>query len=417
MICAVSLAAFLAAAPSPAPAAAACPAQPHYGWMGDSVSAAVTIPSLTQPNGIASYAGTALRPADEGAFPGARPIVLLQHGLGGSQCALWWAAQDLAGHGYQAVVWTSPQGASNGEAFVNAVDAMRSAIAFVRTPANPFASTADTNRIALGGHSLGSIVASFVQGGPDPGVRAAVAFDNLRCWVTGDPGAAGPECANAPAVEITPRVPALGFAKDEPCDAKPDFAPADLKQPGFLHWRARGVPAMELVMAGYEHGDFAVGGSESQLRSLAYFTEAWLERWLDGDKSAEKRLLATEVLGERTASLLSTTYRSGAYLPPAVDTTAYRSWLQPPDTAKVGGPRRRVSLRRARRHGVRFAFVANEPAATFECRLDGGGYRRCKSPKRVRRIGRGRHTCRVRATDAAGGVEAKPARWRFRVTR
>ena len=34
-------------------------------------------------------------------------------------------------------------------------------------------------------------------------------------------------------LEITPRVPALGFAKDEPCNAKPDFAPPDLKLAAF----------------------------------------------------------------------------------------------------------------------------------------------------------------------------------------
>lgn len=416
MICAAALAAAFVATPSAAAAAAPCPAQPHYDWMGESVSESVTIPSLTQPNGIASYTGTVLRPADQSAHPGARPVVLLQHGLGGNQCALWWAAQDLAGHGYQALVWTAPQGASNAAAFVNAVDAMRSAIAFVRSPSNPFSAQADGARIAVGGHSLGSIVASLVQGDGDPGVRAAVAFDNLRHWVSGDPGAAGPECEGSPGIEVRPAVPAIGFAKDEPCDAKPEYAPADLKQAGFLHWRAGGIPAMELVMAGYDHSDFAVGGSEAQLRTLAYFTEAWLARWLDGKAAAEDRLLATEVLGQPTAALLSTRFLSGAYLPPAVDTTDYLNWIQPPNTDKVHGPKQRLSLRKARRRGVRFRFASSEPRSTFECRLDKRDYKRCESPKRLRKVGRGRHTFRVRAIDAAGAVEPKPARWRFRVT-
>ena len=79
--------------------------------MGESVSETVSIPSLTQPGGITQFTGTILRPADQTAFPGPRPVVLLQHGLGGNQCAQWWTAQDLAGHGYIALVWTAPTGA------------------------------------------------------------------------------------------------------------------------------------------------------------------------------------------------------------------------------------------------------------------------------------------------------------------
>ena len=265
--------------------------------MGESVSETVSIPSLTQPGGITQFAGTILRPADQTAFPGPRPVVLLQHGLGGNQCAQWWTAQDLAGHGYIALVWTAPTGANEIEAFVNAVDAMRSALAFVRTPSNPYLASSDNERIALAGHSLGSIVAGWVQSFDEPGVRALIALDTLRRWVNGDPGGAVFECASAKALEITPRVPALGFAKDEPCNARPDVAPPDLKLTGFEHWRAAGVPAVELVMAGYNHPDFATPGSESKHRDLAYYIEAWLDRWLHDDPAATGRLLAGEVLG------------------------------------------------------------------------------------------------------------------------
>ena len=71
--------------------------------MGESVSETVSIPSLTQPGGITQFTGTILRPANQTAFPGPHPVVLLQHGLGGNQCAQWWTAQDLAGHGYIAL--------------------------------------------------------------------------------------------------------------------------------------------------------------------------------------------------------------------------------------------------------------------------------------------------------------------------
>jgi pimeloyl-ACP methyl ester carboxylesterase len=409
----------LLGAPSAASGADPCPAQAHYEWMGDSVSESVTIPSLSHPSGIASYAGTIVRPADQAAYPGVRPVVLLQHGLGGNQCAQWWTAQDLAGHGYVAVVWSAPQGASPTAAFVNAVDAMRSARAFVRTPQNPYAPFSDTTRVALAGHSLGSIVASFVQQDDDPGVRAIVALDTLRRFLNGDPGGAVFECIPPPGVQITPRVPALGFAKDAPCNARPTYAPADLKLPGYFRWREASVPVVELVMAGYSHLDFATPGSEAKHRDLAYFIEAWLARWLLDDAAGEQRLFAEGVDGRPIEDLLSTRFLSGAYLPGRVDSADFRAFLADqlaPQTKREHGPRRHISLARARR-GIKFRWSADDPGAAFECRLDSCGWRPCGSPKRVGNPGIGRHRFRVRATDPRGNVEPEPAIWRFRVER
>lgn len=413
------LAGALLGAPSGASAAVPCPAQAHYQWMGDSVSETVTIPSLTHPYGIASYAGTIVRPADQTAYPGVRPLVLLQHGLGGNQCAQWWTAQDLAGHGYVAVVWTAPVGAGTTAAFVNAVDAMRSARAFVRTPANPYAAFSDTTRMALAGHSLGSIVASFVQQDADPGVRAIIALDTLRRSLTGDPGGAVFECVPPEGVEITPRVPALGFAKDEPCNARPGYAPADLKLAGFSRWREANVPAVELVMAGYKHLDFATPGSEARHRDLAYFIEGWLARWLLDDPAGERRLFAEAVDGRPIEDLLSTRFLSGAYLPGRVDSTDFRAFLSDhlaPQTKREDGPRRHVPLARARR-AIKFRWSADDAGAAFECRLDSRGWRPCDSPKRIGNPGVGKHRFRVRATDQRGNVEPEPVIWRFRVER
>jgi hypothetical protein len=409
----------LLGAPSTASAANPCPAQPHFQWMGDWVAETVTIPSLTRPGGISSYAGTIARPADQVAYPGARPVVLLQHGLGGNQCAQWWTARDLAGHGYVAVVWSAPQGGSPTAAFLNAVDAMRSARAFVRTPQNPYATSSDTTRMALAGHSLGSIVASFVQQDDDPGVRAIVALDTLRRWALGDPGGAVFECSSPPTLENTPRVPALGFAKDEPCDTRPNYAPADLKLPGFLHWRAANVPVVQLVMAGFNHLDFATPGSEAEHRDLAYFIEGWLARWLHDDPAGEERLFAEAVDGRPIEDLLSTRFLSGAYLPGLVDSVDFRSFLADhvaPETKRKHGPRRHVSLARARR-GIKFRWTADDAGADFACRLDAREWRPCESPRRIGNPGVGRHRFRIRATDTRGNVEPEPAVWRFRVGR
>jgi pimeloyl-ACP methyl ester carboxylesterase len=406
--------------PEKADAADPCPSQAHYTWMGDSVSESISIPSLSKPSGITDYAGTIVAPADSPAYPGPRPLVLIQHGLGGTQCALWWTAQDLAGHGYVAVVWTSPRGTSNGQAFVNAVDAMRSALAFSRSAANPYAARTDANDVALAGHSLGSIVASWVQQDPDPGVHAVIALDTLRRWANGDPGGATIDCVGTQGGEITPRVPALGFAKDQPCDSRPDYAPPDLKLAGFEQWRGAGVPVMELDMAGYIHSDFGTNGSEDKHRVIAYFSEAWLDRWLHGDKAADERLLADTVLGTPTTSLLSTQFLSGAYLPGHIDTTDYRAFLadtKAPNTKRKAGPEATIGRDRARK-GVKFRFFADDRDATFECRLDHEGWKRCASPKAIGapKLRPGKHRFEVRATDQRGNVETRPAVWRFRVT-
>jgi RNA polymerase sigma factor (sigma-70 family) len=57
-----------------------------------------------------------------------------------------------------------------------------------------------------------------------------------------------------------------------------------------------------------------------------------------------------------------------------------------------------------------FAF-GSEPAATFECRLDGGAWASCSSPTTYTGLGLGAHSFAVRAVDAAGNRDPTPATW------
>ena len=60
-------------------------------------------------------------------------------------------------------------------------------------------------------------------------------------------------------------------------------------------------------------------------------------------------------------------------------------------------------------NGASFDFSSNEGSSTFECRIDGGAWGACTSPKSYASLSDGSHTFDVRATDVAGNTDASPA--------
>jgi CSLREA domain-containing protein len=83
---------------------------------------------------------------------------------------------------------------------------------------------------------------------------------------------------------------------------------------------------------------------------------------------------------------------------------------RPPRTRMLRQPRR---VRAG--HLARFAFTSNEPGSRFQCSLDGGEFRACRSPRKYRLSRPGKHLFRVRAIDPAGNVDPTPVRRRFEV--
>jgi hypothetical protein len=82
-----------------------------------------------------------------------------------------------------------------------------------------------------------------------------------------------------------------------------------------------------------------------------------------------------------------------------------------PDTTITAGPRKRTRKRTAR-----FNWEADDATSTsFACAIDAKPFSPCSEPKTYRNLSPGPHRLRVRATDAAGNVEAAPAVRRWRV--
>ena len=81
-----------------------------------------------------------------------------------------------------------------------------------------------------------------------------------------------------------------------------------------------------------------------------------------------------------------------------------------PETSITKGPKAKTRKRKAR-----FRFSSPAPNAGFECRLDGGSFETCSSPRKLR-VKRGRHRFEVRAT-AAGQTDPTPASYRWKVKR
>jgi hypothetical protein len=102
---------------------------------------------------------------------------------------------------------------------------------------------------------------------------------------------------------------------------------------------------------------------------------------------------ATDGVGNQDATPASSTW--------TVDTTA-------PDTTITSTPANN-SLPPAT-----FTFTSSEPAATFECRLDGAAFAPCTSPLTYSTLAKGQHTFDVRARDAAGNTDATPASYSWR---
>lgn len=82
---------------------------------------------------------------------------------------------------------------------------------------------------------------------------------------------------------------------------------------------------------------------------------------------------------------------------------SFRVDLTPPDTTITSAPSSPTGSQDAS-----FRFSSSEAASSFECRLDGGPWGACSSPKTYSALSAGTHTFDVRAIDAAGNPDPTP---------
>jgi hypothetical protein len=89
-----------------------------------------------------------------------------------------------------------------------------------------------------------------------------------------------------------------------------------------------------------------------------------------------------------------------------VGSPASRTWtvdLSPPDTTITDGPSGTTGP-----DALEVEFSSSEPGS-FECRIDGGAFVACSSPRLLSGLSDGSHTFEVRATDSVGNVDQTPA--------
>ncbi len=305
---AITLGAALLAGAGASTASAATCDRPAFPWQRPSVRQDIAFPSQG-----ATVTGSVFAPASVAQYPGKRPVIVAMHGNNGSECGQWWFARSMAGVGYVVATITTP-----GTANENA-RSLYDAITYLGTSGNPYLARSDLSRIGATGHSEGSGAIAIAQAW-DERIDAIVAFDNLKRYWRGDPGAYV-NCTPPQSQIARAHAPALGLASDVPCVNNPAYAPPGLKKTGFDFWRSQHVPAVELVLRGAAHESFSqnaqdVTGSSDEVYYLRTFNYAWgwFQRFLDGNPYGTSWVLSPRPLGLARGDVLSNRFTSAAYV-------------------------------------------------------------------------------------------------------
>jgi hypothetical protein len=216
---------------------------------------------------------------------------------------------------------------------------------------DPFWRLVDPTRIGLAGHSYGAVGTTWVAQ-QDKRVDAAVAWDNL-CALDEPAGNALPAGSGVPAGCLSggqghprPRVPSLGISADygltpTPYTSEPD---PEAKSVGSQEFSKAGVDTGEIVIRGGTHYEFSYipfppfGATLRGIDLSTWYTTAWFDRYVKGDRSATRRLLTNRWLHDAPGTAVDPDHDGNLY------SYHYRSRL---DIGHGDGPRVRCENLRA----------------------------------------------------------------------
>lgn len=130
------------------------------------------------------------------------------------------------------------------------------------------------------------------------------------------------------------------------------------------------------------------------------------------DGSGEWTITPGEDLPQGTQLVSARAVDAAGNASPGSEPVEVRIDSVPPDTTFIETPPQYTSAATAQ-----FKFDADEPGATFECKLDDDDFAACGSPADFAGLSEGLHTFSVRATDDLLNVETAPAVWSWTVDR
>ncbi|HEU4462241.1 MAG TPA: hypothetical protein VFR75_06595 [Solirubrobacterales bacterium] len=171
---------------------------------------------------------------------------------------------------------------------------------------------------------------------------------------------------------------------------------------------------LSLVPTGGYQGSAAIGDSVAFLPYGGSFSGGFTATTVDPSLDCPKLLNVSDDAGAKALKAIVTDSGAscgasgggGGTTPPPPPPT-------PVPNTKLGvHPGPRVTTKQAKLK-VKFTFASDVVGATFQCKLDKGAYKPCKSPKTYT-VKPGKHKFSVRAI-ASGGADASPATYSFKV--
>ena len=245
------------------------------------------------------------------------------------------------------------------------------------------------------------------------------------------------------------------MADDLNLDGRPDLAITNSTNPGSVSILLNGSrPAIAIDHSGLDFGEGRIGNASTaetitvtnqgdapleiqSVRSSGPDAEDFL---VSSDRCSGERLLASSTgqscivrvrfapsaIGAHSATLkidsnaasgASSLALSGTGTPEPVDPDP--TTTESPATSSTGATPllTTIDLMRIRGRRATPRFHASDPAATFQCSLDGSDYRLCRSGHRYVNLARGTHTLGVRAVDPINGTVSAPATRTFVIGR